>query len=100
MTKRDLKNLLNIRLGYFNKIMVHLGRTVPDSFISARLKELQPQIEAAAKTCNRVTDLERAAQMVFLSHGAADMMVEGRPEMATRLLLALEKELDALSITE
>lgn len=100
MTKRDLKSLLRIRLDYFNKVMIQLGRMQPDSFIVARLKELQPQVQAAADACTRVADLERMATSMLLAYQAADLLIEGRPGVATELVLALEQGLDSLSVSE
>ena len=98
MTKKDLKNLVRIRLVYFHKAMTLLGRVAPGSFIAGRLQELQPQISTAAETSERNADLERAAMMLITACQAADMLLLDRPELATRGVIAVETFLDETSI--
>ena len=98
MTKKDLKNLVRIRLDYFRKAMNLLGRVMPGSFIAGRLQELQPQISTAAETSERNADLERAAMMLITACQAADMLFLDQPELATRGVVTVETFLDEASV--
>ena len=100
MTKKDLKNLVRIRLDYFRKVMTHLGRARPDSFVAARLQELQPQILIAVEASERGTDLERAGALLMAAYQAADLLLMDAPDLATRGVIAVEAFLDETSTGE
>lgn len=100
MTKRDLKNLIRIRLDYFRKVMTQLGRVRRGSFIAARLQELQPRILIAVETSERSADLERAAALLVLAYQAADLLLMDKPELATRGIIMVEAFLDETSVVE